>query len=164
MEGRMKYRLRDANEDDLVKIYEIERLSFKNPYGYDLLWWLLKAQNCFFIVAETDNEIIGYLIGRYEREHIFSKLKRGHIVSIAVHPKWRRKGVGTALMLEAIRRFREANCTRVILEVRVSNKPAIQLYEKLGFRRIKRIKGYYIDGEDAWVYELPLKEREKPND
>jgi ribosomal-protein-alanine N-acetyltransferase len=55
-------------------------------------------------------------------------------------------------MVEALRRLKEFyKVNEVYLEVRVSNEPAIRLYEKLGFRKVQRIRFYYLDGEDAWL-------------
>lgn len=151
--------IRDAKPEDLTEIAVIERLSFKDPYDYSLLAWLYTAPGYFFIVAEVDGRVVGYVIYRLERCGVLSRGFQGHIVSIAVHPKWRRRRIGEMLMREAIKRCAQLGCKRVVLEVRVSNVPAIKLYEKLGFRREKLIKRYYSDGEDAWFYVLDLDER-----
>lgn len=82
----------------------------------------------------------------------------GHLVSIAVLPEYRRRGIGKALLAETIRVMREVYDTEAIyLEVRVSNAPAISLYEKFGFRKVRIIHGYYADGEDAYVMVKRLK-------
>lgn len=86
-------------------------------------------------------------------------VKKGHIVSIAVIPEARRKGIGTALMLHVMKTLKEDyNVDEYYLEVRVSNIAAIRLYEKLGFKRIKVIKGYYLNGEDAYLMAKSAKD------
>ena len=61
-------------------------------------------------------------------------------------------GVGSRLLEETIRVMRDVYRTdSMYLEVRVSNTPAIRLYEKFGFRKARIIKGYYSDGENAYV-------------
>ena len=73
-------------------------------------------------------------------------------MSIAVRPGYRRLGVGSALMSETVRVMKEIyGVESIFLEVRVSNIQAIRLYEKFGFVKVRRIKGYYRDGEDAFV-------------
>ncbi len=76
----------------------------------------------------------------------------GHLVSIAVIEEYRRKGIGSLLLSETLRVMREIyKVHSIYLEVRVSNTPAIRLYEKFGFKKARIIKGYYMDGEDAYV-------------
>jgi ribosomal-protein-alanine N-acetyltransferase len=114
-----------------------------------------------FLVAEADSEAQGYIMCRIERG--WSKLGRltpsrlCHIVSIAVMPKYRRRGMGRELIVQAMKKGREVyGANEGYLEVRISNDSAINLYEKLGFEKIKRNYGYYMDGEDAWVMATNL--------
>ncbi|MEM3896759.1 MAG: ribosomal protein S18-alanine N-acetyltransferase, partial [Archaeoglobaceae archaeon] len=78
----------------------------------------------------------------------------GKIVSIAVRKEFRGHGIGEALLREAIKRLRARGKTKIALEVRVSNKPAQELYKKLGFRIVDTIPSYYSDGEDAYYMVL----------
>lgn len=100
-------------------------------------------------------EIVGYIMCRVEFG--FSNIKRGfakkgHIISIAVIPEARRKGIGTSLMVNAMKALKEYyKVDEYYLEVRVSNYPAINLYKKLGFKPVRILKGYYVDGEDAYL-------------
>ena len=80
-----------------------------------------------------------------------------HIVSIAVIEEYRRRGIGSELIIQAMARGRRVyDCDEGYLEVRVSNEPAIALYSKLNFSKVKRNYGYYLDGEDAWVMAANL--------
>lgn len=115
-----------------------------------------------FIVAEDieTNTIIGYVMGRVERG--FSSLKgykltkKGHIVSIAIIDEYRRKGIATRLLEEALQGFREYEASESFLEVRESNIEAVNFYEKIGYVRKKVLPGYYRDGEDALLFICPL--------
>ncbi|UCD46143.1 MAG: GNAT family N-acetyltransferase [Candidatus Bathyarchaeota archaeon] len=116
-----------------------------------------------FVVAQADGDVQGYIMCRIERG--LSKLKsirparHCHVVSIAVREPYRRRGIATSLMLEAMRNGRqEYSATECFLEVRVSNDAAVRLYEKLGFSKVKRNFSYYLDGEDAWVMAKSLEE------
>ncbi len=72
---------------------------------------------------------------------------------------YRRRGIATQLMLAAMRGGSdEYGASECFLEVRVSNEPAIGLYERLGFDKVKRNFGYYMDGEDAFVMAKAIEE------
>jgi len=113
-----------------------------------------------FIVAEEDGEIVGYIMCRIEMglsNFGFSGfIKKGHIVSLAVMPGYRRKSVGQALVSRAMEGMRFYNARQCFLEVRVTNMPAISLYKKLGFKILRTIRGYYSDGEDAYLMTREL--------
>jgi ribosomal-protein-alanine N-acetyltransferase len=114
-----------------------------------------------FLVAEYDGEIQGYIMCRIERgwskRGKLSPVKLCHIVSIAVMESYRRRGIGAELIIKAMSRGRKIyNCAEGYLEVRVSNVPAVELYRKLNFTKVKRNYGYYLDGEDAWVMAAAL--------
>lgn len=141
----MEVTLRRARQKDLRKIHEIEKLSFKYPYSLNYIRLLLILSPELFYVAEVDNEIVGYVVGLIEYGNI------GHIISIAVHPRWRRKGIGSKLLMKIEEEFKRKNIKIFVLEVEVDNKPAISLYKKHGYRIIDVIKRYYPGGEDAYL-------------
>jgi ribosomal-protein-alanine acetyltransferase len=74
-----------------------------------------------------------------------------HISTIAVHPDWRGKGLGELLLLTALEKGLELGAHVVSLEVRDSNHVAQNLYRKYGFRLAGIHRGYYRDGENAWL-------------
>ena len=87
----------------------------------------------------------------------FKKLgfvKKGHVVSVAVLPEHRRKGIGEGLVQEAIGGVKLKKSDELYLEVRCSNSEAVKLYEKLGFIIKQRLKAYYRDGEDAYLMAI----------
>ncbi|MEM2428457.1 MAG: ribosomal protein S18-alanine N-acetyltransferase [Candidatus Bathyarchaeia archaeon] len=113
-----------------------------------------------FFVAEINNRVIGYVMSRVERgmsnHKPISIVKKGHIISIAVLPEYRRKGVGRSLMINSLKGLKEYGAEECYLEVRVSNTPAINLYRSLNFEIIRVIKGYYLNGEDAYLMSRKL--------
>jgi len=157
--------VREAVEEDLLAVMNINRICLPENYSYGFFETILHSYPKSFLVAEVEGRIAGYIMCRIER--ILSKFQRfritkaGHVISIAVLPEYRRLGIASALLKNAMKILREVyDCSEVFLEVRVSNTPAINLYEKLGFMKVDRIKRYYIDGEDAYLMarELPFPE------
>jgi ribosomal-protein-alanine N-acetyltransferase len=66
-------------------------------------------------------------------------------------------GIATSILKQTMKNATEIyGATECYLEVRISNFPAIKLYEKLGFENVKRNHGYYLDGEDAFVMAVTL--------
>lgn len=137
--------VREVRYEDIPAIYEIERLCFKDPYELPLLQMYYAISRSLFLVAEREGRVVGYAIG------LAKKWGEGHVISIAVHPEWRRRGVGRRLMLQLLERMRRMGVRWVRLEVRVSNEAAINLYRKLGFSIEGVLKSYYRDGEDAYL-------------
>lgn len=136
-------------ESDLDEILEIERSSFKIPWHRVFFLSDLNRPTSFCLVARADKQIAGYLIAWREGEGF-------HIANLAVAPRFRRQKIGSRLLSEAIEVSRELGLTKLYLEVRVSNEPAISLYERFGFKLARRRPSYYTDGEDAWVMEYEL--------
>jgi len=151
----LEYVVREFNPRDLDAVITINRQNL--PENYPPFFFKLHYENFpkAFLVAESAGKVIGYIMCRVETGKLYTRPgvgRQGHIISIAVVPEMRRKGVGTRLMLEAMKALRDYySVDEYYLEVRVSNVPAINLYRKLGFEPIKVIKGYYLDGEDAYL-------------
>ena len=111
-----------------------------------------------FLVAETQGIHNGYIMCKTEFGFSnFRKLgfvKKGHLVSVAVLNEFRSKGIGSALVEEAVKGIASKKCDEFYLEVRCSNTGAVNLYEKLGFVIKQRHKAYYRDGEDAYLMSI----------
>ncbi len=137
--------IRPLRPADFYELLEIEAQAFpKSQYDRGQLWILyLKYPNTFLL--EVSDQIDGYIV--------FSP--NGHIISMAVRPEHRRKGIGTSLVQEAIDHCTEKSLR---LEVRVSNVGAQKFYQTIGFRITACIHSYYQDGEDAFIMERPATE------
>jgi ribosomal-protein-alanine N-acetyltransferase len=139
----MDLEIRTFRNEDLNQVMIIEKASFSDPYAKWFFWLLSLEVGEGFVVAEKE-EIVGYAISEIREG-------RGHIISMAVSPKYRRAGIGEALLRETIKRL-EPSVREIYLEVRPGNDAAITLYEKFSFRRTAEVrKRYYHDGEDAVV-------------
>lgn len=138
------YAIRRAREEDMEMILSIEKASFpRYPYPREVFDALLKHHSRYFLVAEHEDKVFGYVCGRVIGRYL------GEISSIAIVPEWRRKGIGKTLMLELESRFKADGIKIVLLEVDLGNSAAINLYKNLGYGVVGRIRGYYSNGSDA---------------
>ena len=74
-----------------------------------------------------------------------------HLTAIAVHPKYRRRGLATKVISDLLKKANQANCTKATLEVRSDNPEAIALYTSFGFITAGRRRKYYKNGADALI-------------
>ncbi len=149
------FKLRKFVPDDLQGVMQINRVCLPENYTDFFFVDLHQRFPETFIVAEENNKLVGYIMCRIEvglSNYGFGGLvRKGHVVSIAVIPENRRKGVAQALINRALEGMAYYKAKQCFLEVRVTNDTATSLYKKLGFEVTRTINGYYSDGEDAYV-------------
>jgi ribosomal-protein-alanine N-acetyltransferase len=152
------YIIRRCEEKDLTSVTSINMNTLPEHYSDYFFESILRELPEAFVVAEVNDNIIGYIMCKIEFGFSnFRKLgfvKKGHVVSVAVLDQHRGKGVGRALMLEGVNGVVSRKSDEIYLEVRISNEPAIKMYEKLGFQIKSRLRTYYRDGEDAYLMAL----------
>jgi ribosomal-protein-alanine N-acetyltransferase len=131
---------------DLPTVIAIERRSFPTPWSLAMFVLELSKPSGICLAATAGDELLGYLVcSRYDQVW--------HLMNVAVTPERRRAGVASSL----IRRLVEegGGALPFTLEVRVSNRAAIAMYERLGFRSAGVRPRYYQDnGEDALIMWL----------
>jgi ribosomal-protein-alanine N-acetyltransferase len=155
------FEIRDFTMDDLGSVTKINRICLPENYTDYFFVDLFKRFPETFIVATEYSDVVGYMMCRIEvglsNFGLGGLIKKGHVVSIAVLPEHRRKGIGEATVKRAMEKMRLAyKAKQCYLEVRITNEPAISLYKKLGFEVTRTIHGYYADGEDAYVMTKKL--------
>ena len=134
--------------DDLA---EISRLCFSMPWSRDGLAAELSSDTAHFWVAEEAGRCLGFA-------GMHAVCGECYVDLVAVHPAERRRGIGEQLVRQMIAWMEEQHGEFITLEVRVSNAPAIALYEKLGFEQAGVRKGFYEDNhEDALLLTRPAK-------
>lgn len=148
-------KLRKFVPDDLQSVMQINRVCLPENYTDFFFIDLHQRFPETFIVAEENGKIAGYIMNRIEvglSNYGFGGLiRKGHVVSIAVLPESRRKGVAQALINRALEGMQYYKAKQCFLEVRVTNEAGISLYKKLGFEITRTLNGYYSDGEDSYV-------------
>lgn len=139
-------RIRRFRPTDMAELLAIEQACFPGD-AFDEALFRRFAAKCaeFFLVARRGRKMIGYSLAEINGPD-------AELVSIAVAPEQRRRGVGEALLQATLRRLRRAGCRICRLSVRTTNTAAIRLYEKHGFRTFRRLRNYYADGSEAlWM-------------
>ncbi|UCD80034.1 MAG: ribosomal protein S18-alanine N-acetyltransferase [Desulfobacterales bacterium] len=146
-----------SDTDELEPILAIERHSFTWPWGRLSFEGELSCRNaCNLVVKSSENgsneQVIAYAFFRLAADEL-------HILKIAVTAAWRRRGIATRLTEQCLKLGKERGATSAHLEVRPSNTPAVELYQKLGFKVVGCRHNYYTDSkEDALVMMKNLKE------
>lgn len=144
--------IRKMNETDVPQVAAIEKDIFSQPWSEQGFLDSLRNPDALFLVAEeetanstgTATQLITGYIGMY------MAVDEGEITNVAVSNPFRKQGIGRMLVQQMLMEAQSRAITRVVLEVRVSNAPAIALYEQMEFYKIGTRKGFYdFPKEDA---------------
>ncbi|RMF85916.1 MAG: ribosomal-protein-alanine N-acetyltransferase [Nitrospinota bacterium] len=132
--------------EDIDEVLAIERASYLSPWSYEMFRAEIEQNRFAYpLVARKEGKVVGYIC-------LWKAADEAHIANIAVHPDFRRQGIGSSLLEKGLEFAREMGCTKAVLEVRVSNLPARRLYTRFHFAPVGIRKGYYTDtNEDALV-------------
>jgi [ribosomal protein S18]-alanine N-acetyltransferase len=146
--------LRTMTLDDLPQVYRIELDSFTLPWPFNSYVYELtesKVSRCFVaatIDATGHKKILGMIV-------IYLIEDEAHVATFAVHKDFRHEGIGWRLLHHALKESAQDGASHAFLEVRASNRPAIDLYDKFGFLTVNVRKKYYADNnEDALLMNL----------
>ena len=141
--------IRDMGAEDLDEVARLEAEVFTQPWSLESFMIEVQTPNHIYLVAEDCGKILGYC-------GLWEVAGEGQITNVCVAPEHRGKNVGTQMLEELLNRALEQKVGAITLEVRVSNEPAIRLYEKLGFELAGIRKNFYSHpNEDAkimWRY------------
>ena len=140
--------IRPLIKEDIPFVARLEAVCFSMPFTEKALNELFLNTSWHFFVATENDTVVGYI-------SFYCILDETEIVNVCVMPELRGKGIGRALTKCAIDFNREANGSKVMLEVRKSNTPAIKIYESLGFIPVGVSKNHYkLPTEDAILMNL----------
>jgi len=135
--------IRPMAEEDIPEIMGIERSSFSTPWSEISFLSEVYKKNAFSNVALFEGNVIGYICVNY-------LLHESHILNLAIHERFRRRGVATILMNETLKELKKKGCVFMYLEARASNIAAQKFYELFGFTVESIRKRYYTNpDEDA---------------
>jgi len=144
-------RLRPMLEEDLESVLAVETAAYPHPWTLGIFRDCLHVGYCCWV----------YALGERIIAHAVMSVAAGecHILNICVHPQWQGQGLGRKLLRRLTGIGRQHHADTAFLEVRVSNRPAIDLYLSDGFNEVGVRRGYYPrkkGREDALVFAKDL--------
>ena len=135
----------EMNASHVPQVAALEKICFVDPWSEMSIASELQSLWSYWLVALEEDRVVGYVGSQ-------SSIDEADIMNVAVHPDFRRRGVAEARIIRLVSDLKERGIHALLLEVRVSNTPAITLYEKLGFSQVGRRKNYYHNPkEDALI-------------
>ncbi|KPJ20079.1 N-alpha-acetyltransferase 30, NatC catalytic subunit [Papilio machaon] len=165
-ECHMSSNSEDAHIDDIdiisyeseLQMPEIMRLIQKDlsePYSIYTYRYFIHNWPKLCFLATHEGKCIGAIVCKLDMHR--NVVKRGYIAMLAVDKQYRKRRIGSRLVEKAIQAMINDNADEVVLETEITNKPALKLYENLGFVRDKRLFRYYLNGVDALRLKLWLR-------
>jgi ribosomal-protein-alanine N-acetyltransferase len=133
--------------DNMPMVLAIEAESFESPWSEADFIRCLRQRNCIGMVAKQDELVVGYMIYELHKNRL-------HILNFAVNKRFRRQGVGTAMVDKLIGKLSHERRNRIMLEVRETNLDAQLFFKELGFKAISVLRGFWVDShEDAYLLQ-----------
>jgi len=143
------------NELNMPDIMRLIQKDLSEPYSiYTYRYFIHNWPNLCFM-ARVDDECVGAIVCKLDYHK--KVVKRGYIAMLAVDSKFRKRAIGSTLVQKAIEAMNAQEADEVVLETEITNRPALRLYENLGFVRDKRLFRYYLNGVDALRLKLWLR-------
>lgn len=148
--------IRRMEKRDLLQVEAIETVLFSDAWSEQGFEDTLNSPYVISLVAidEAEDTILGYII-------MYVSFEEGEISNVAVAKSAQNRGIGSALMQAILEKGLEESVERFILEVRVSNTPAIALYKKFGFTEIGIRRDFYEKPREDALIMVREKENEK---
>ncbi|MBO4890292.1 MAG: ribosomal protein S18-alanine N-acetyltransferase [Lachnospiraceae bacterium] len=139
-------------ESDIPEVARIEKMIFADPWSEKVYRETLKLPETGYVVATDVSDDGEEIIGAAGVRNIVGT---GEITNVMILPGYRGRGIAKMMLTELLETGRQLGACDFTLEVRVSNEPAIRLYESLGFESEGVRPGFYRNpAEDAAIYWL----------
>jgi ribosomal-protein-alanine N-acetyltransferase len=135
---------------DMPEVLQTEQESFEYSWSEEDFLRCLRQRNCIGMVAEQGEKVVGFMIYELHKAKL-------HILNFAVHPLFRRAGVGAQMVSKLISKLSSHRRTRITLEVRETNLPAQLFFRAQTFKAVRVLRSFYEDsGEDAFLMQYRL--------
>jgi ribosomal-protein-alanine N-acetyltransferase len=145
----MTLTIRRMTLEDVPAVSELDQKSFSLPWPErSFRFEVTDNPASRSWVAELDGNVVGMIV-------IWLLVDEAHVATLAIHPDFRRQGIGKRLLAQALRQAMQEGARSSFLEVRASNLAAQEMYRKFGYTETGRRRRYYKDnGEDAILMNL----------
>ncbi|XP_011309169.1 N-alpha-acetyltransferase 30 isoform X2 [Fopius arisanus] len=144
-----------SSELQMPDIMKLIQKDLSEPYSIYTYRYFIHNWPKLCFLAMHEEECIGAIVCKLDIHR--KVIKRGYIAMLAVDVNYRKRKIGSSLVRRAIRAMVEDDADEVVLETEITNRPALKLYENLGFVRDKRLFRYYLNGVDALRLKLWLR-------
>ena len=143
---------------DMPEVLQAEQESFEYAWTEEDFLKCLRQRNCIGMVAEHNEKVIGFMIYELHKAKL-------HVLNFAVHPDYRRLGVGRQMVAKLVGKLSSHRRTRITLAVRETNLPAQLFFKALEYRALRVLRGYYEDsGEDAFLMQYRIADDTGPDE
>lgn len=151
----MEVQIRWLIRRDMPEVLAIEKLCFDFPWVDEDFMCCLRQRNCIGMVAtDSDNTISGFMVYELHKNRL-------HILNFAVHPEWRRSGVGRQMIDRLKDKIHQQRRREILTEVRETNLVAQQFFREMRFRAITVLRDHYEDtDEDAYIMRFRLEQED----
>ncbi|XP_058452288.1 N-alpha-acetyltransferase 30A-like [Malaya genurostris] len=147
----ISYRVYES-ELQMPSIMSLIQKDLSEPYSIYTYRYFIHNWPRLCFLALHDSRCVGAIVCKLDIHR--QNIRRGYIAMLAVDKDYRKLKIGTTLVQKAIQAMLEDNADEVVLETEITNRPALRLYENLGFVRDKRLFHYYLNGVDALRLKL----------
>ncbi|XP_077279701.1 N-alpha-acetyltransferase 30 isoform X2 [Temnothorax americanus] len=144
-----------TSELQMPDIMKLIQKDLSEPYSIYTYRYFIHNWPKLCFLAMHGEECVGAIVCKLDIHR--KVIKRGYIAMLAVDVKYRKRKIGSNLVRQAIQAMVEDDADEVVLETEITNRPALRLYENLGFVRDKRLFRYYLNGVDALRLKLWLR-------
>lgn len=150
----MKDEVVELGEPDIRDLMDLEKLCFEYHWTREQFLLGLEGGAYKVIGVRRDGGLVGYMAFSLIADEM-------EILNLAVHPGYRRQGIGEALLGRSFEMCAARGVTKSFLDVKVSNDPALALYRKFGYKKIGVRKKYYPDTrEDALLFRYDFQQND----
>ena len=147
--------IRKMKANDILFIKEISDGCFPEEEAFEIVKAMFDIEHFYVAEFTKEQKAVGFIaFGIYS-------IRTSHIMILAVHPAYQKKGIGSLLLAIATDIAEKLPITKIRLEVRTTNIPAIRFYEKHNFDIITKLENYYDDASDAYLMTRDTRMKEK---
>ena len=134
---------------DMQEVLDIEQLSFLSPWADDVFLRVLRQRNCIGMVIAHGERVVGFMVYELRKRSL-------HVLNFAVHPAWRRRGVGREMAKKLFSKLDSRRRIRITLDVSERSLDAQLFFRRMGYMCEAIDLGHFDNGDDAlrMVYRL----------